>query len=216
MRELRRAAGIVVAAALAFVQAGCASESYGQTGVSTAPPAPSQEARELPIPEDLKPHLARALDLGHAIYQHDFVSSRGTDVLLEKVGEEEASKQQLGGYITVRGADADGTPADWWLVLFYTRGPAPRMRYRVRIWPNGRKAPQLEELEPPQDLKPGLQLLISARQAAIEAIGQPEQPLNPVVLPAESIGEHGILVYLIAGTKRPGVAVMGRHYRVLV
>ena len=45
------------------------------------------------------------------------------------------------------------------------------------------------------------------------AIGR--QPLNPVLLPGEMIGERGILVYLLAGTTKPNVAVLGRHFRVL-
>jgi hypothetical protein len=42
------------------------------------------------------------------------------------------------------------------------------------------------------------------------------QPVNPVLLPAEANGETGVLVYLLAGTKRPDVAVLGRHFRALV
>jgi hypothetical protein len=40
--------------------------------------------------------------------------------------------------------------------------------------------------------------------------------VNPIVLPGEVIGERGILVYLIAGTKKENVVVYGKHYRVLV
>lgn len=35
-------------------------------------------------------------------------------------------------------------------------------------------------------------------------------------MPAEAIGESGILVEVIAGTTRPNTAVVGRHYRVVV
>src|SRR5206468_3754722 len=38
------------------------------------------------------------------------------------------------------------------------------------------------------------------------------QPINPVVLPEK---EH-IVVYLLAGTNKPNVVVIGKHYRVLV
>ena len=42
------------------------------------------------------------------------------------------------------------------------------------------------------------------------------QPINPVVLPGQAIGDEGVLVYLLAGTTRPRVHVLGKHYRALV
>src|SRR5262249_35082877 len=55
-----------------------------------------------------------------------------------------------------------------------------------------------------------------ARAAAVATLKHPVQPINPVVLTGEVMGERGFLVYLLAGTKRPDVAVLGRHYRILV
>ena len=43
-----------------------------------------------------------------------------------------------------------------------------------------------------------------------------DQPVNPMVLPGEAIGEKGVLVYLLAGATKPNSAVLGKHYRVLV
>jgi len=36
------------------------------------------------------------------------------------------------------------------------------------------------------------------------------------VLPADALGQEGILVYLLAGTRSRNVMVLGRHYRVIV
>lgn len=44
----------------------------------------------------------------------------------------------------------------------------------------------------------------------------PRQPINPVLLPGEINDEKGVLVYLLAGTKQPNVAVFGQHFRSLV
>ena len=43
-----------------------------------------------------------------------------------------------------------------------------------------------------------------------------DQPVNPVLMPASAFGEQGILVYLLAGTTKPDVAVFGRHFRAVV
>jgi hypothetical protein len=77
-------------------------------------------------------------------------------------------------------------------------------------------SPVVEDVSPPAPPSPEIATLIRARQTAIAMLRNPTQPINPVVLPARTIGEDGILVYLIAGTKRPDVAVLGLHHRVLV
>jgi hypothetical protein len=58
--------------------------------------------------------------------------------------------------------------------------------------------------------------LWAARQLALDAGGPYEQPINPVVLRGSDFGESGILVYLLGGSEKPDVAVLGRHVRVRV
>jgi hypothetical protein len=58
--------------------------------------------------------------------------------------------------------------------------------------------------------------LIRARQTALAAAQPRSQPMNPVSFPGGAINEDGILVLLIAATKEPNTAVLGKHYRVLV
>ncbi|MBZ5537203.1 MAG: hypothetical protein LAO31_14710 [Acidobacteriia bacterium] len=42
------------------------------------------------------------------------------------------------------------------------------------------------------------------------------QPINPAVLPADAIGQKGVLVELLAGTDKSNTVVIGKHYRVIV
>jgi hypothetical protein len=73
--------------------------------------------------------------------------------------------------------------------------------------------PRFETVTPPRPASPAMQELIRARQTAIDALPERPQLINPVILP----GEKGdLLVYLMAGTTRPGLAVFGKHHRVHV
>lgn len=165
---------------------------------------------ELPIPPDLAPHIKQSIALGKELYSFDTAAERGTDALAAKIGEPGSEKwNELGGYLPVHEGDA-------WTVLFLTREKTPRIRYRIQVSTDRKTPSQVEALQPPKDLPAATALMFRARQAAIAAIGKAEQPLNPVVLPAQVIGARGIVVYLLAGTNRNDVVVLGRHYRVLV
>lgn len=166
----------------------------------------------LPVPAGVQPHLDRALKLGQAIYKQDVVSAWGTDVLRKNV----PSLAGVGGYFTLQEGNDDGTPKPSWLVQFFDRGAPPRIVYRVRLWPKKEHEPSFTKVEPPAVPSPAELAIIDARQAAIKAIPTPTQPINPVVLLGDLVGERGLLVYLLAGTTKTGVVVLGKHHRVRI
>jgi hypothetical protein len=103
-----------------------------------------------------------------------------------------------------------------YFVFFFTAGDDPHIAYRIHVPLEPGAKPSIEEFKPPKSASDGQRLLIHARQTAIRALPEVVQPINPVVMPGRAVGEDGVLVYLLAGTKRAGVAVFGKHYRVLV
>lgn len=100
--------------------------------------------------------------------------------------------------------------------MFVSKDDPRKIAYQVRVFARPGRRSEYEAFNPPKPALPGLVLRMQARQAAIKAVPDLVQPLNPVVLPAEIDDERGILVYLLAGTTKPNVVVFGRHYRVLV
>jgi hypothetical protein len=165
-----------------------------------------------PIPSDLAAFVQRSSDIGRTLHVYDAASAIGTDVLLSKVSIEE---HPIGGYITLAEGTEQGEATGSFSVVFYTRGADARVAFKIRVHP-GDKPPDFEEVKPPAAATEALRILVRARETALAAPRDTDQPMNPVVLPGRAIGESGILVYLIAGTKKPKVAVLGKHYRVLV
>jgi len=164
------------------------------------------------MPADLEQQVARSSEIGRQLYVLDKVSSIATDAVLAEISD--ADSRNLGGYIPLQEGGANGQPTQSFLVTFFTRDVPPRVAYEVVIAPDAK--PKLEAFSPPKGMPAPLALLVRARQLAIGALGQPAQPVNPVVLPGEAIGERGIAVYLLAGTSRAHVAVLGKHSRALV
>jgi len=173
----------------------------------------ADEKPSLAIPQDLKTHIDQSIELGRAIYMQDKASAMATDALVQQLGPVEG--KGLGGYLTVRESSDRGAPAASWSVFFFTNEASPRIAYRVRV-PMDQRRPTVDVASPPEPPKPGAEALFRARQTALAAAQPLHQPMNPVVLPAEALGKHGILVYLIAGTSEPNVAVLGKHYRMMV
>jgi hypothetical protein len=167
-----------------------------------------------PVSPEAQAQLDRALSVGRAIYLQDVMSAWGTDVLREHV----PGMDGVGGYLTLQEGNDDGTLKGTWLVQFFSREPTPRVLYRIRLWKDRSQQPAFEKVNPPTPLTASEQVIVSARQAAIRAIPPPRQPINPVVLPAQILGrgQKGAVVYLLAGTNRPGIFVLGQHHRVLV
>lgn len=201
----------VAAAALVTLLCACAT---------TPAPSPAPAANDakpatpttLPIPEDLRVSIQRARDIGSQLYILDKVAAIGTDVLMERVPDFRA--KNLGGYLPVREADDDGRPTDAYHVQFFTSESPPRIAYDVRVVP--KQPPELKTFAPPLAGTDSFVALVHAREVALAAMPPSRQPINPVLVPGELNGESGVLVYMLAGTTKPDVAVFGRHFRALV
>jgi hypothetical protein len=183
--------------------------------VASPAPLPSQGkgmARKLPIPQDLRDQIRKSCEIGRQIYVLDKVAAIGTDVLRDNV--KDVQSLGLGGYLPVQEGDEDGKPKQSFRVLFFTAETPPRIAYEIRVVPEVK--PTFQAFNPPKASTPSLATLVRARKAAIQAMPPSHQPINPVLVPGEVNGEQGILVYLLAGSKKPNVAVFGRHFRALV
>lgn len=190
---------------LALTQA-CTSTKSAKPEIATSEP------HRQPIPADLSEAVHRSEAVGRQLFVLDKVSSVATDALIEKVGD--LKSQNIAGYLPVRDATASGQPSNNHSVLFYTQEQPPRIKFEVKVGIDAKSTTAV--YDPPKDLPPAMLELVKARHAAINAAPHEEQPMNALLLPADLIGKTGILVYLIAGTKRPDVVVVGRHYRAVV
>jgi hypothetical protein len=168
--------------------------------------------RRQPIPSDLKAAVEMAQGIGSQLYVLDKVASIATDVLLAHVSD--YKQQNLAGYLPLREGLEGGHPTDIFLVSFYTKDEPPRLKYQVRVIPEAK--PTFEAFNPTKEMPASMVAVALARQTAINALPTHKQPMNPVVMPGEAIGKSGVLVYLIAGTREPSVAVLGQHFRAIV
>jgi len=184
---------------------GCAGASPAPA--SKPPAANAESGTEQPIPDDLRDDIERSLAIGKRLYVLDKVAALGTDVLFANVPD--AQSQGLAGYLPLQEGDGSGQPIKSFLVSFFTDENPPRIVYEVRIQPD--VEPAFQAFKPPKETVAGFAALVHARQVAIDAMPATSQPVNPVVMPAESA--DGVLVYLLAGTKTPNLAVFGRHFR---
>jgi hypothetical protein len=182
---------------------------WGMPVAAAETPPPSS----LPIPAELRSAIAQSARLGRLIYLLDKAAAIGSDALMEHLPGNHAP---IGGFLATRDVDASGAEKASFTVIFYTPGNEPRVAYRVRVPFKPGASASVEEAKPPSSPGVELETMIRARSTALAALHGTTQPVNPVVLPASLIGEDGYLVYLLAGTKRPAVAVFGKHYRVLV
>jgi len=150
--------------------------------------------------------------IGRQIYVLDKVSAIGTDVLREKVPN--FHEKNLAGYLPFREAGDDLRPKASYVVTFFTQEEPMRIAYEIRVKPDA--VPEFAAFDPPKPAPGSFVRMAKARQAAVAALPSHPQPINPLILPAELLGEKGMMVYLIAGTSQPNLAVFGRHYRVLI
>jgi hypothetical protein len=185
---------------------------WGMPVAAAEVPRPSSPPPQL-VPADLRSAITQSARLGRLIYLLDKAAAIGSDALMAHIPGDHVP---IGGFLATRDVDASGAEKASFTVVFYTPGNEPRVAYQVRVPFKPGAAASIEEMKPPS--APGVELdtMIRARSTALAALHGATQPMNPVVLPASLIGEDGYLVYLLAGTKRPAVAVFGKHYRALV
>ncbi len=201
-------------AALALAMSvGCAVASPPGATKHSGQTTNSREPQDLPIPPEMAIHVRQSEAIGRQLYVLDKASALGTDALLAKVPNFQ-ERGVTGGYLTLQDGDEHGKSLPSFTVRFFTHDEPPLIAYEVHVKFEGE--PELRALEPPAEVKPGLLGLIRARQAAIAALPQVRQPLNPVIIPGDALGEKGVLVYLLAGTNAPHMVVFGQHFRALV
>ena len=179
---------------------------------SSGPSRMATPAKDLPIPFEMRKQVRNSEIIGRQIYILDKVSAIGTDVLREKVPN--FHEKNLAGYLPFQEAGDDLRPKASYLVTFFTKEEPMRIAYEIRVKPD--VAPEFAAFDPPKPAPGSFVRMAKARQAAVAALPFYPQPINPLILPAELLGEKGMMVYLIAGTSKPNLAVFGRHYRVLI
>ena len=167
-----------------------------------------------PPPEELRAEIDQSKAIGALLYDYDRASALGTDVMLANV----LSPEELGiaDYLTFVEADDHGKPMQSWLAWFFSADDPPTALCRVRVPMAPWATADFSLLDPPEGVPESLRRWVRARRTALAAIQPIVQLQNPVLLPGEAIGKSGILVYLIAGTTKPDLAVFGKHHRVLV
>jgi hypothetical protein len=171
------------------------------------------------MPPEAQPHLARAIGIGRLLHAYDQVAAEGTDVM--QANADATDRATVGGYLVVHSDTR-------WSVLFFTKGDDPRICARITVEPG--KPSVFQRVRPTEPASAAERNAIRARQAALTAVPEVLQPLNPVVLTnadgvevqqlatdlgSGALAEGKSVIYLLAGTSRPGVAVLGRHYRAL-
>lgn len=151
--------------------------------------------------------------LGRAIYEHDLTAWRATDALLHdnKAGRvSDAEMAKIRGYIVA------GTP-DESVVKFIAEGPeGPYPVSVLRIYRDEQRARAAGPLAK-QPLTEAERAQYRARQLALSQITQRwhcSERYNTVILP--NTDGDGYLVYVLAATTKPGLMMVGGHYRITV
>jgi hypothetical protein len=152
------------------------------------------------VPADLRVAVDHAQRVGRVLVAFDTTAAFATDL----VRENNAIEGVVGWLVQPRGHGSLE-------VLFFVASDPPAIGRRVLVSPGNK--PVFERIDPPIAASPELAVLFRARQLVLASIGKPEQPLDPVVFPGIAIEEQGIVVYLLAGTVKSDIAVLGKHYR---
>jgi hypothetical protein len=180
--------------------------------IACATPKINDSSNHVEIPSDIDQHLKLAQSIGSMLYILDKAAAISTDIVVDNV--ENFWEKDLGGYLTFREAGDDGKPIDSYITIFYTNDNPPKIKYEVHVRMSNDH--EFKEFDPPDQASPEISYFTNSREAAIAAIPEITQPLNPVLLPADVFGKEGLVVYLLAGTSESNVAVLGKHYRAFV
>jgi hypothetical protein len=213
-RKLQRPSLLVHYAAaigVALLSSACAS-TPPKKAAEQPPQASRDDSRQVKIPSDLQDEVERSTEIGRMLFTLDTISAVGTDILLANV-KDPASKR-IGGYLTLPDIDQEGTFKKAFVVSFFTQDEPPRIAYEIRFAKDSK--PTFEAFDPPKAASSKFADLVHVRQVAIKERPKSSQPINPVLIPGAARGENGVLVYLLAGTKEPNIAVFGQHFLALV
>lgn len=173
--------------------------------------APGASEQSLPVPYDLREGVERARAVGANLFVLDAATALASDAIAPRTALPEAPA--IGHYLAFLGGNEHGFPDGTVQVMFFTDEFVPRLAYRVRVVPGNQARSEVLEQQPPSVVHEPLMTLLSARQLALEARPPTHQAVNPVLLPQR---DGQIIVYLMAATRQPGVAVLGKHFKVEV
>jgi hypothetical protein len=177
-----------------------------QTNVKPdAGPVVKSAATGTPIPDRLRPEVARAEILGRAIYTNDMLAAWGSDAML---AAKLPNSDQCRGWITRRQKDV-------WTVHFIGKdGGLDAELCAVDFAEFAPKAGKLRAWTKPQPLGAELAAMYRALQTATKSpqFIRRTDNYNPVVLPGALVGQPGWLVYLLAATTDPKEVIVGGHY----
>ena len=210
---LRPLGGVLRGCALAgaVVAAGCMGAAHTRHPGEPSPTPAREDSRDatLPVPFDLQEGVERANILGTNLFLLDVATARASDALAERIGP---LAQRVGHYLALMGDDGHGRPDGSVEVLFFSDDEVPRLEYRVLVG-GARRQPEVRIESPPGVVHEPLMTLLNARWLALDAVPRTNQVVNTVLMPQRN-GQ--IVVYVLAATSQPNVAVLGRHYRVEV
>ncbi len=165
--------------------------------------ASCQHSRAVPpaSPAECRDAVQRAVRVGAVLFEHDSAAAWASDALQDRFGRDE----RVRGWVTVsEGHD----------VTAFFFGDGAREPVVLYTASHG----TVTKHEPPEIPAPEVEVRIRALRTAAAAPLELRcsEGTNPVVLPAELLGETGWLVYFLAFTRTPGEIVVGGHVRRLV
>ena len=156
------------------------------------------------IPADLRGEVDRARQLGLFLFAYDRATAVASKLVKDKLAA--GSPRIIGFLVGPRGPALE--------VVFFVGQEPLTIGHRV-VMDSVDAEPTYEKLDPPQRADAYV-ARFKAWRSVLDKVGTLAQPSNAIVVPADSIGEQGILVYLIAAQLQPDTVVLGRHYRARV
>lgn len=191
----------------------CALAACAQRAAAPPPAEPEGSVRaetpkEQPLPAPLRADVARAEQVGEALYWHDRAAWIATDVLF--AAHVLPDDRRVQGWLT-HDEGAGRMRVDF---VGEVDGTLRRL-HAVELVP-GEKG-QHTSPTPPPPLDAADVAAFRARQRALAADFRAcTRTYNPVVLPGALEGQDGWLVYLLAASPRREERVLGGHHRLLV
>lgn len=168
--------------------------------------------RRSPGEGDVAAEIRQAEEIGRTLYFLDRAATIATEAIVKHVGA--PADLGIAGWLPFKAIDRNtGEPSKDHAVMFFTNEEPVRIPYAVTVAAGA--PPLIRRNHPPLDAPPSLASMIRARKAALAAMPRSGQPVNALVL-GRAVGTDDVVVYLLAGPKKPGQMVLGMHYRALV
>lgn len=147
---------------------------------------------------------AKTKTLGRSLYLYDMASAFASDIMAESW--KNYGKFDLNGYLTIR----DGK--NWKVIYTGESGAKVKKYYQVVLRKDSGKPDTAFEISPPADLDSAEAVMYKAKRKANDApIKEFCSPnYNKILIP----NGNQWSVYFISATTKPGLVVVGGHYRI--